>query len=385
MNNLMLDEFRSMVKSFLEEEIIKKTNGLVPTRELILDVWRKAGKKGVFRSSIAEEYNGLANKNYSLILLEELGKHLMLDYPFWLQADVISHLVNRYGTESQKERMLKDISSGEKIGALALTEKQGGSNFAKFECKVNKESNYYVLNGQKCFISNCTIADFYLVAANYVNNGANYLSLFIVDSKQEGVSVKGIKNEVAMKCLDFGEVTFNNVRIYENQILGQQPKDTRMGLMSALTIERFACSVISYHMCEVLLEYILKWSQSREIEGGSLVDNQYIKYQIGQQYADNCILKQYILEIKKKYIQGKKLSVSEIAIAKYKIINQLINLSDFAIKLYGARSFSTSFTNIDLVKIHNDALAQSIAGGTSEIMLKIISDSLIKNRSYSFA
>lgn len=363
-------DFRKEVVNFLKQIRIDREHDKT---EQLKEIWRNAGEKGLLDTSISRKYGGKGRKDYSVILLEELGNHLMLDYPFWLQTDVIGYLIETFGSEQQKE-LLFEMCKGRKIGAFALTEIQGGSNFDAFQSVVRKDRNSYVLNGGKCFISNATIADFFLVAAKYKEDGVDRLCLILLEKNSQGLECAPHKNIRAMHDLDFGEIRFDYVEIHSSNFLGQQIKDLRLGINMALLNERFSVSIICFNMSKRVLNEIINWAKSRSIGSGLLIENSYFKGQLAKYYAENRIIEEFLGVLKFKFVNDKKLTSEEVAVAKYKSVNHLSKISEFAIKTLGARAFTPEYGSVDFVKVNNDALAQSIAGGTDEIMLKIISD-----------
>ncbi len=247
------EEFRRCVRSFLKENVIENYDSICQSKAVLKTVWNEAGACGFFRCSGDTRFAGYNDLDYSLIVLEELGKAYVMDFPFWLQGEVIAYFLSRYGTEEQKNRYLKDVLLGKKIAAFALTEEHGGSDISSIRTEATEVGNEYAVTGKKKYITNGSIADFYLVVAYLCKSDKKNMVILIIDRQLDGVKVDSLGNEESVKALDLAQISFDNVMITNKDLLGNMSNAT-IAVLKGLTIERFALSLISQTMCLCLLE-----------------------------------------------------------------------------------------------------------------------------------
>lgn len=371
--NPTYEEYRMDVSCFLKEVVIKNYSSLSKSRTHLKQMWNEAGAAGLFKGAGNIEFGGFGDRQYSLIVMEELGKHLLLDIPFWLQADVILHFVQQYGSSLQKHKYLQPLINGDKIGAFCLTEEHGGSDINLIRAKATPAEQGYVLTGVKKFITSASIADFFLVVARLEEKGENGLAIFLLERDREGITVAPIENRRAMQALDLGEVHFNKIQVTREDLLGGL-RHASLAILRGLSVERFANAVLCQEMCEVLMREGVEWARKRNNGRESIMSFQFVSYSFAEHEANSRLTAAFVDTLKQLYLKEKRLQHQDVAIAKYKSISHLIQISTFLAKLFGARTVTGDITNLDILRVHNDAVAQSIAGGTEEIMKKIISE-----------
>lgn len=369
---ISLENFREEFRVFLQEEIIGKYSEITKSRKVLKNLWLEAGKRGFFRGSINKVFGGYEDTRYSNILLEELGKAHLLDFPFWLQGSVMGGFFQNYGTDMQKEIYLTDLMYGKRLGAIAMTEDQSGSDISAFTTNAVSTEDGYVLTGKKKYIGCGFIADFYLVASR-IDNSEN-IALFIVNSETIGVKAKCLISSSSLKGLDLGEIEFNDVVLSKDSLLGNR-KNASIALLKTLAVERYSVSLIGNYICKSIIKIGSEWAKNRIVNSSSIYDNQYINFQFAEFYSNIILQESFMRDLSKTYEAKKQLALKDVAIAKYKVINELIQLTTFLSRLFGAKSIINE-TPIDIIKLQNDAIAQSLAGGTEEIMKTIIAKSL---------
>lgn len=170
-----------------------------------------------------EEYGGAgADKVTESLFVEEIGR-ICAGIAMGTNAHVGHGClpICKFGTEEQKQKYLVPGLAGEKIGALALTEPEAGSNATGIESEAVKEKGKYILNGKKTWIGNAPITDFVVVAAyTDKDKAAEGISLFIVEKDFPGFKVTKKLDKVGHKASDHGEIAFENCEVPEENLLG---------------------------------------------------------------------------------------------------------------------------------------------------------------------
>ena len=197
------------------EDIEAQKEGLLPS------LLKKAGELGFLSGYISEEYGGQALDKVSVILMVEKlsqgGGSFMASYG--VHTGVGSIPIIFFGNKGQKTRYLPKIATGEMIAAYALTEPEAGSDAlnAKTTATLSPDGKYYILNGQKQFITNAGFADVFVTYAKV--NGDKFTS-FIVERKFEGVSVDEEENKMGIKGSSTRSVIFTNAKVPVENVLG---------------------------------------------------------------------------------------------------------------------------------------------------------------------
>ncbi len=344
------------------------------------DVFKEFGELGLLAPTIDEKYGGSGlGYRVQAIILEELAK---ISPAFALSVGAHSNLtldnINRNATESQKQRFLPKLCSGEWVGSLALTEPGSGSDALGMNSTARIEGDYYILNGSKTFITNAPLAKIAIVYAKTDPNlGSKGVSAFLVDLDSEGVSRGKAMDKMGMRGSKTGELFFDNVRVPLENLMGVVNHGHKV-VMSGLSAERAVLAAISLGISEQASKLALKYALERNQFGQKIADFQMIKEKLANMFVET---------------QASKLLV-------YWAINELElnhsnNIAPASSILYAAeKSTQTSLQAVQILggygymreykveKLARDAKLLEIGAGTSEIRRLIIANRLIRDGKY---
>jgi alkylation response protein AidB-like acyl-CoA dehydrogenase len=200
-------------------------------KELIQELFHKAGELGLYGVSIPEEYGGMGlDFNTGLLFMEALALGLSFATTVGAQVSIGSLPIVFYGTHEQKEKYLPKIATGEYACSYALTEPGSGSdaNSAKTQAVLNPEGTHYMLNGQKMWITNGGFADIFIVFAKIDND--ERLSAFIVEKAFGGIEIGKEEKKMGIKASSTVQLFFNNCPIPKENLLGERGKGFNMAL-----------------------------------------------------------------------------------------------------------------------------------------------------------
>lgn len=175
---------------------------------------------------------------YASVLWEEQAYSFCTGPGFALHSEIVMPYINNYGTTEQKSQWLPQMTHGEAIGSIAMTEPGAGSDLAGMRTTAVKDGNDYIINGSKVFITNGYTSDVCIICAKTdPERGAKGISLFLVDTKSKGF-IKGNKlKKMGMKAQDTAELFFEDLRINEDCLLGEE-NGGFISLMTELPQER---------------------------------------------------------------------------------------------------------------------------------------------------
>lgn len=341
-----IDELFSYIQ--LNHEYVTKNKSAVK------EIWLQAGSLGVFSCK---------ELGFSKYLMDKLCEYDIYDFPFWLQRDVIIYLLKRFGSEAQKEKYLTDLESGCLIASLALTEAAGGSDFGNI-CSFFDSKNH-TITGKKRFITNASFADVIFYAAR---NSTGTIGLWIIEPNY-GMNTIPIKTILGIKGMGLSEIELNEYVVEETMLLGNI-ENCLMYIIKALSYERYCCAYLAFNMAKKLCHQNIEWVKKR----GDLWNKQSIKNNIAEQI---CCIKELEICFNNIYSKFEKRGniFIETAMLKYKSIEIALRVTQYS-GLLRAGEFSSIDINPEINRMYNIVLAYAAAGGTQEIMLRIISESL---------
>jgi len=370
------DAWRAEVAAFLSAEIVPHHDQWVTARRTPRQAWTQAGAAGLLGRGLPQAYGG-GGRDFrdSAVVIEELARHRVHGLFSCLQSDIVAPVLLRLGTDAQKQRLLPGLCQGEVLGALALTEPQGGSAMSTMATTAQPNADSLVLNGCKTHISNGSVADVVIVAARSDRGAIGDqpgLSLVLVETERPGVRQRPI-DKCGMPALDTGEITLDNCVVPRSNLLGAEG----MGfvyLMSFLGVERLVLAIYAQACCERLLQELIRDCDARRTPQGSLLDHQNTRFSLADLYSE-CAVNRSFVDHCIPQVRDGRFDPKQACIAKLRTTATLKALATLGVQLRGAGGISGASgerASQDLL----DASVQSIWGGTSEILQDLIGRSM---------
>ena len=300
------------------------------------------------------------------LIRETLAYHDGLaDFSFAMQG-LGSGAISLYGSEEQKQEWLTKTRNGKAIAAFALTEPQSGSDVANSTMAAIKDGNQFVLNGEKTWISNGGIADFYTVFARTGEGpGAKGLSAFIVTPEVQGFDVIERLETIAPHPL--ARLKFSDCRIPATSMIGEAGEGFKIA-MSVLDIFRSSVGAAALGFARRALDATLARVEIREIQGSKLSEMQMIQAHIADMAMaiDTSALLVYRAAWAKD--QGQDRITREAAMAKFHATEEAQKVIDMAVQIHGGDGVKSGFL---VEKLYREIRALRIYEGASDVQ-KII-------------
>ncbi|MGQ3073135.1 MAG: acyl-CoA dehydrogenase family protein [Ferrovibrionaceae bacterium] len=361
--------FRDQVRKFYEREIQPhhaqwEKDGIVPA-----SVWRKAGENGFLCTSMPEEYGGAAtDKLYAAILMEEQSRMGLSGPGFSLHSEIVAPYILHYGTEEQKKTWLPQMATGERIGAIAMTEPGAGSDLQGVRTTAVRDGDDYVINGQKTFITNGQNANIVIVVTKTSpKDGARGTSLFLVEGERPGFKKGRNLEKLGMHAQDTSELFFEDVRVPASNMLGGEGQGFFL-LMQELPWERLQIAISAVAACEAAIEWTADYVKNRQAFGKTISQFQNTKFKLAELKTETQIARVFVdkcLEL----ICRNELDVTTAAMAKYWCSDLQGKVLDECLQLHGGYGFMWEYP---IARAYADARVQRIYGGTNEIMKELI-------------
>lgn len=368
--------FRDTFRHFVEKEIVPyneqwEKDGIV-SREL----WLKAGQQGFLGLNVPEEYGGagVEDFSYSAIIAEETARvgAISVGAGIGLHNDITIPYFLAYANDEQKQRWLPGMCAGELITAIAMTEPNTGSDLAAVSTTAVRHGDFYLLNGQKTFITNGILSDVVIVVAKTDPEKRHRgISLLVVERGMKGFSRGRKLEKVGLKAQDTAELVFEDVEVPVTHLLGEEGQGFYY-LMRQLAKERLNVGISAVAACETALEITLEYCKERKAFGqpiGSFQNSRFklaemkTEIEIARVFVDRCI----------EELNAGTLTPETAAMAKWWTSDLQKRVVDQCVQLHGGYGYMLEYP---IARAYLDARVQSIYAGTNEIMKEIIGRSM---------
>jgi alkylation response protein AidB-like acyl-CoA dehydrogenase len=368
------EAFRDAFRRFMEKEIAPFHEQWEEQGYVDRKVWNKAGENGFLCMTMPEEYGGAgADKLYSVIQMEELGRGGFTGIGYGLHSEIVAPYILHYGTEAQKQKYLPKLASGEMVGAIAMSEPAAGSDLQGVKTTALKQADgSYLLNGSKTFITNGWHADLIVVVAKTnPAAGAKGTSLVLVERGMPGFETGKRLKKLGMKAQDTSELFFTDVKVPAENLLGGEAHENRgfICLMEQLPWERLQIAITAVSSAQAAIDWTLAYVKERKVFGQPVAAYQNTRYtlaglqtevQVARVFVDKCV----------ELVAQDKLDTATASMAKYWSSDLQCKVMDECVQLFGGYGYMWEYP---ITRAYADARVQRIYGGTNEIMKEVIS------------
>ena len=282
-----IDALRDAVRDFAQAEIAPRAAEADHTDQFPMDLWQKFGDLGVLGITVGEEYGG-ANMGYlaHMVAMEEISRaSASIGLSYGAHSNLCVNQINRNGNEAQKAKYLPKLISGEHIGALAMSEPGAGSDVISMKLKAEDKGGYYLLNGNKMWITNGPDADTQVVYAKTEPElGARGVTAFLIEKGMKGFSVAQKLDKLGMRGSHTGELVFQNVEVPAENVLGQVNGGAKV-LMSGLDYERAVLTGGPLGIMQAVMDNVVPYIHDRKQFGQSIGEFQLIQGKVADMYT----------------------------------------------------------------------------------------------------
>ncbi|HNT87719.1 MAG TPA: acyl-CoA dehydrogenase family protein, partial [Candidatus Hydrogenedentes bacterium] len=361
--------FRESVRKFVDVEIMPHReqwdkDGMVP-REL----WLKAGAQGLLCPDVPEEYGGLGLKDYryNLILAEELVRASGAGAGFCVHSDMVVPYITNYGTEEQKRKFLPRAVSGECITAVAMTEPNTGSDLNGIQTRAERHGDYYLLNGQKTFITNGILNDMVIVVARTDPEKAHGgISLLIVERGMEGYERGRKLEKLGLHAQDTAELYFKDARVPVSNLIGEEGQGFAY-LMRQLPQERLSIAALAVGASQMALDITVDYCRERTAFGRPIGKFQHNRFKLAEMKTEIELGRVFVHHCVSLHNRG-ELTAEKAAMAKWWTTEMQLRVINAGVQLHGGYGYMLEYP---IARAYADARAQTIYGGTTEIMKEV--------------
>jgi alkylation response protein AidB-like acyl-CoA dehydrogenase len=364
---LLRKSVRKFFLNELEPIVEKMEKEGQPPRELI----KKMGDLGFLGSFFPEQYGGSNLSLTSRAIISEETARISAGFDITLFADIIlfARAVLNHGNHAQKEKYMKPVILGEKIGALAITEPDFGTDALGIKSSATAEGDYYRLKGSKTFITNAPIADYFAILTRTSQEKSKIKggTWFILERGTDGLETGPPLEKLGMRSSPTGQIFLNDVMVHKDQILGEKGEGFKY-LMEALDVERLMEGASTMGIAGACLEAAVKYARERVVFGHPIGEYQLIQEKIAEMAVGIEMGRSYLYQLCRVADQGKKIT-REAAILKLYSSTVTMQAAKEAIQIMGGYGYMEEYK---VARYFRDAKHHEIGAGTSEIQKVII-------------
>lgn len=274
-------QIQAMVRRFAEKEVAPNVDEWEEKAFFPRSIFEKMAELGLTGMYCTEEYGGIGLDRVSAVLVaEELGRvHRAMGFIYI--HNMVLEIILRNGTEDQRQRWVRPLASGEKLAAFGLTEPGAGSDAAGIRTSAVRRGDSYLLNGQKCFITNADVADVIIVAAKTdPSAGARGISIFIVPAGTPGLAISKPEKTMGVRSTHICEVVMENCEVPAGSLLGGVEKKGFPMLMSGLEGGRITNGALAVGVAQGAYEIAREYSKQRNAFGAPIASLQAIQFML---------------------------------------------------------------------------------------------------------
>lgn len=379
-----IDALRVAVRDFAQDQIAPRAAEIDKTDQFPMDLWQKMGSLGVLGITVPEVHGG-ANMGYlaHMVAMEEISRaSASVGLSYGAHSNLCVNQINRNGSEQQKKKYLPKLISGEHVGALAMSELNAGSDVISMKLKAQDKGGFFLLNGNKMWITNGPDADTLVVYAKTEPElGVRGVTAFLIEKNMKGFSVAQKLDKLGMRGSHTGELVFNNVEVPEENILGGVNNGAKV-LMSGLDYERAVLAAGPIGIMQSVMDNVVPYIHDRKQFGQSIGEFQLIQGKVADMYTVLQAGRSYCYTVGKNLDLLGKTHVRQVRKDCASVIlwcaEKATWMAGEGVQIFGGNGYINEYP---LGRLWRDAKLYEIGAGTSEIRRMLIGRELFAETS----
>ena len=370
-----VNALRDTVHRFAQERIKPLAAEIDRTNDFPAHLWREMGDLGLLGMTVEEDYGGTGMTYLAhTVAVEEIARaSASVSLSYGAHSNLCVNQIRLNGTDEQKRKYLPGLTSGEHVGALAMSEPGAGSDVVSMQLKAEKKNGYFTLNGSKFWITNGPDADTLVVYAKTdMAAGSKGITAFIVEKTMKGFTTSPHFDKLGMRGSNTAQLFFEDVEVPFENVLGEEGKGVRV-LMSGLDYERVVLSGIGTGIMAACLDEVMPYMVERRQFGQSIGDFQLMQGKIADMYTSMNSARAYVYEVARACDRGTVTRQDAAACVLY-ASEEAMKVAHQAVQAMGGMGF---MNETPVSRIFRDAKLMEIGAGTSEIRRMLVGRELM--------
>ena len=367
---------RKMVRDFAKNEVEPTAAGRDRDQHFDRSIFEKMAELGLAGIPWPEEYGGIGSDYLAYcIAVEELSRvDASIGVTLSAHTSLAGWPLYKFGTEEQKQKYLRPMAEGEKIGAYGLTEPGSGSDASGMKTTARLEGDHYVLNGSKIFITNGGVADIYIVFASIdPSQKTKGITAFIVESDFKGFSIGNKEDKMGIRSSPTTEIIFEDCKVPVQNVLGQVDEGFKIAMMT-LDGGRNGIAAQAVGIAQGALDAATQYAKERVQFGKPISAQQGVGFKLADMATS--IEAARLLTYQAAWLESEGLPYGkESAMSKLFAGDTAMKVTTDAVQIFGGYGYTKEYP---VERYMRDAKITQIYEGTQEIQRLVISRMLTK-------
>ncbi|MER8693852.1 isovaleryl-CoA dehydrogenase [Mesorhizobium opportunistum] len=360
-----IEALRDLVRRFAQDKIAPIAGDIDRQNEFPAHLWREFGALGLLGITADPDFGG-SGMGYlaHVIAVEEISRaSASVGLSYGAHSNLCVNQINRWATPAQKEKFLPPLCSGERVGALAMSESGAGSDVVSLKLRAEKRNDRYVLNGTKMWITNGPDAETLVVYAKTdPERKSRGITAFIVEKAMAGFSVAQKLDKLGMRGSNTGELVFENVEVPFDNVLHEEGRGVEV-LMSGLDYERTVLAGGPIGLMAACLDVAIPYVHERKQFGQPIGEFQLVQGKLADMYTTMNAARAYVYAVAAACDRGQTTRKDAAGCVLFAAEKATLMALD-AIQLLGGNGYINDYPTGRLLR---DAKLYEIGAGTSEI------------------
>jgi alkylation response protein AidB-like acyl-CoA dehydrogenase len=363
-----LVDLRAMIRQLAQERIAPRAAEIDRTAEYPHDIRELLAEHDILGLPFAEEYGGTGTGTLMTnIAIEEIAKACASSALILMVQELGTLPIARFGTEEQKQRWLPRCATGEWSPAFALSEPEAGSDPASLRTTAIRDGDEWVINGQKNWITNAGIADFYLVFAK-TDREHNRSSCFVVEADREGFDPGKLEHKLGIKGSPTGSPSFTDVRVPHDHLVGAEGKGLSVAL-GTLERTRLGAAAQAVGIAQGATDYAAGYARERIAFGKPINQMQGIQFKLADMETRTAAARELLYKACAKAERNEPDLAKYTSMAKLFASDTAMAVTLEAIQVLGGYGYVNEYP---VERMMRDAKITQIYEGTNEIQRVVI-------------
>jgi acyl-CoA dehydrogenase len=360
---------RESVRAFVHRDVVPYLAAWEDAGELPRDLHKTAAALGLLGIAFPESVGGSGGDLLdTIVATEELiqaGGSSGLVAGLLTHGIALPHIVAA-ADAALIDRFVRPTLAGELIGALAVTEPDGGSDVASVRTTAVRDGDHYIVNGAKTFITSGWRADFVTTAVRTGGPGHEGISLLVVERDTPGFIRSRKLAKMGWHCSDTAELSFVDAHVPVTNLVGAENSGFAQ-LMRQFQVERISLAVQAYATAQRCLDLALAWVRQRQTFGRPLISRQVVRHKLVEMAGRIELARTYTRSIAQRIAAGEEV-VAQVCVAKNSSVDACSFVVDAAVQLHGGMGY---MRESEVERHYRDARILGIGGGASEVLTEL--------------
>src|SRR3954451_5153851 len=363
-----LKDFRDTIRQIVKERVWPRAAEIDATGEYPGDIRKLFGEQDILGLPFAEEYGGTGTGTLMLqMAVEEIAKASGSCALILMVQELGTLPIQLFGTEEQKQRWLPRCASGEWSPAFCLSEPEAGSDPGAMRTTAVRDGDEWVINGTKNWITNATIADFYVVFA-VSDRASRRISAFVVDKDMPGFSVPKLEHKLGIKGSPTGTPVFDDVRVPAENMIGAEGKGLGVAL-GTLQRTRLGAAAQAVGLAQGATDYALAYAKERIAFGKPIIELQGLQFKLADMQTKTAAARELLYKACAMADRDDPQLGLYSSMAKLFASDVAMEVTVEAVQVLGGYGYVTEYP---VERMMRDAKITQIYEGTNEIQRVVI-------------